>query len=431
MKAVRFMHAADLHLDSPFKGLSGLPDELRTLVRDSTLAAFDALIGLAVGERVDFVLLAGDIYDAADRSLRAQLRFRQGLERLAERGIPAFVIHGNHDPAEEGWRADLRLPELAHVFSSREVETVPVVQPDGETIAWVHGISYARPAVTDNLALRYARTDSPLFQAGLLHGNVDGRPGHDNYAPCRLADLTAARLDYWALGHIHSRAVLSERPAAAYPGNPQGRSIRETGPRGCYIVEAEADGHVEWSFRETDAVRWARLDIDIGGIGGEQELHRLARERIDAARRESGGRPVLARLSLRGRGEAHRTLRQDSRVEEWLSALREEEKEAIRRSGGANAVWIESCRVQTGLPLDLSRLAAENGFLGDLLRLARELEADAEGLSAFAREAIGALADHPQAGRAAEELAGEEAAEWLRAAVELAIDRIAEEEERL
>ncbi len=151
MRSFRFIHAADLHLDCPFKGLTGLPERLRSDIRDSTFAALDRLVELALRERVHFVLFAGDIYEAKDRSLRAQLRFQQALEALAAAGIPAFIIHGNHDPLLEGYTAKLRLPGGVRVFGCEAVESALVYAEDGQPLARISGISFDRAAVTDNL----------------------------------------------------------------------------------------------------------------------------------------------------------------------------------------------------------------------------------------------------------------------------------------
>jgi DNA repair protein SbcD/Mre11 len=427
MKRLRFIHTADLHLGSPFRGLQDLPEHIRSEVRESTLKSFSKVVDLAIEEQVDFMAIAGDIYDQADRSLRAQLFMQKELGRLDAGGIPAMMIHGNHDPLEEGWKASLRLPPSVHVFSAQEVETVPIDKPGRGTIACVHGMSYSRAAVTENLALRYKRANMPVFQLGLLHSNVDGDPGHDNYAPCSRKDLTAAGLDYWALGHIHTRRVLLDEPAIVYAGNIQGRSIRETGPKGCYMVEAGDRGDVRLDFRATDTVRWMELELSIEGIDSEQELRDQMQDKLELARAEAAGRPVLARFIFSGRGRLHRMLQKEAMMGEWIAALREEEAE--RAEGRGNSwVWIESYRVRSGLPIDLAGLLAEEGFLGDLLRLSGELAADKEELAAFARQALEALLAHPKAGKEAEVLAGEEAAEWLRAAAELAVLRIAEEE---
>ena len=115
MSTIRFIHAADLHFDSPFKGMTGLPIDRLNSLRDSTFAAFTKLIEHALKTKPDFVLIVGDIYDGEDRSLRAQMKFREGMDKLDEAGIPVFISHGNHDHLGGRWtRFDL--PPNVHVF---------------------------------------------------------------------------------------------------------------------------------------------------------------------------------------------------------------------------------------------------------------------------------------------------------------------------
>ncbi|MBU7321046.1 metallophosphoesterase family protein [Paenibacillus oleatilyticus] len=416
-RGFRFIHAADLHLDSPFRGLSGLPDALRERVKASTFTALERLVDLAVREQVDFIVVSGDIYDAKDRSLRAQLRFQQALETLAGHGVPAFVVHGNHDPLHDGYSAKLRWPDTVKVFGSDAVESVIVRGRDGEPVARVSGISFGRSAVTDNLTPGYVRHNDGLYHIGILHTNVDGDAGHDNYAPCSLRDLTGGRVDYWALGHIHSRRVLHERPWVVYPGNLQGRHVRETGPRGCYVVDVAAGGETQLRFQPLDDVRWQVRELSIAGLETEQQLKDALEEELEAACAAADGRAVLARLSLTGRGPLHAVMRRG----EWLAGL----VSALRESGG-EAVWIESIEDRTGAAVSREDLVAKPGFLGDLLRLASEAGESPERLSAFAEEALAPLIGQPQLAALLSELGPEEWAAWLQEAEELAIDLLAD-----
>ncbi|PUA39205.1 DNA repair exonuclease [Paenibacillus elgii] len=416
-RGFRFIHAADLHLDSPFRGLSGLPDGLRERVKASTFTALERLVDLAVREQVDFVVVSGDIYDAKDRSLRAQLRFQQALETLAGHGVPAFVVHGNHDPLHDGYSAKLRLPDTVKVFGSDAVESVVIGGRDGEPVARVSGISFGRSAVTDNLTPGYVRHNDSLYHIGILHTNVDGDAGHDNYAPCSLRDLTRGQVDYWALGHIHSRRVLHERPWVVYPGNLQGRHVRETGPRGCYVVDVASGGETQLRFQPLDDVRWEVRELSIAGLETEQQLKDALEEELEAACASADGRAVLARLSLTGRGPLHAAMRRSG----WLSGL----ASALRESGG-EAVWIESIEDRTGAAASREDLAAKPGFLGDLLRLASEAGESSERLSAFAEEALAPLMGQPQLAALLSELGPEEWAAWLQEAEELAIDLLAD-----
>ncbi|MFF2157892.1 exonuclease SbcCD subunit D [Paenibacillus chitinolyticus] len=480
MKALKFLHAADLHLDSPFKGMNSVPERIRDVIRESTFGALSRLVRLAVREKVDFAVFSGDIYDAGDRSLRAQLRFRSALAELDRAGIPALVIHGNHDPLD-GRGADLEWPAGAYVYPADKVETVRIVKEDRGLIAEVHGISYASAAVTENLALRFRGRDASVFQVALLHTNVDGHPGYDNYAPCSKSDLMGRGIDYWALGHIHTREiVMDEKPAAVYPGNIQGRSIRECGPRGCYIVAVDENGSPALDFHALDGVRWQQESLSIAGIGTEQELQENLQDLLSRLREKAEGRPTVARIFLEGRGPLHLKLQAGSTLSDLLRELRESELLALAgRSaagydrGGTGAggfgtgsghteaphpaddnkeegtmgsyptaapsggvfrsaaaevpfVWIESIEARTGQDIDFDLLLREESFIGDLLRLAEELAADEGKLREFAEEALGSLLAQNGASRLFGGADGllEDMGDWLEAARELAVDQL-------
>ncbi|MEC0247695.1 DNA repair exonuclease [Paenibacillus chitinolyticus] len=475
MKALKFLHAADLHLDSPFKGMNSVPERIRDVIRESTFGALSRLVRLAVREKVDFAVFSGDIYDAGDRSLRAQLRFRSALAELDRAGIPALIIHGNHDPLD-GRGADLEWPAGARVYPADKVETVRIVKEDRGLIAEVHGISYASAAVTENLALRFRGGDASVFQVALLHTNVDGHPGYDNYAPCSKSDLMGRGIDYWALGHIHTREiVMDQKPAAVYPGNIQGRSIRECGPRGCYIVAVDENGSPALDFHALDGVRWQQETLSIAGIGTEQELQESLQDLLARLREKAEGRPTVARIFLEGRGPLHLKLQAGSALSDLLRELRESELLALAgRSaagygggkGGFGAgsghteaprsrdskdealdsyreaslsgevfhdtgadipfVWIESIESRTGQDIDFELLLREESFIGDLLRLAEELAADEGKLREFADEALGSLLAQNGASRLFGGADGflEDTGYWLEAARELAVDQL-------
>ncbi|MGG1519685.1 DNA repair exonuclease [Paenibacillus oryzisoli] len=421
MKRLRFLHAADLHLDSPFKGMSALPERIRERVRESTFDTLGELVRLAIRERVDFVLIAGDVYDVADRSLRAQIRFQQAVEQLSSEGIPTYLIHGNHDP-QDGRAAQLDWPADVHFFACDRVETVQVIKEDRGIIAEVHGISYGTAAVTDNLAQRFAKGSEPVYQIGLLHTNVDGDANHDNYAPCTKQDLLRAGMDYWALGHVHTRQIIqAQGPVIVYPGNLQGRSIREQGPRGAYVVDVHEDGRADLSFQALDAVRWYEETLDTTAITTEQGLKDALGDLLDRVRGTADGRAAIVRVVLAGRSALHRLLRQGQgrALQELVDELREEEAEQSR------FVWIESVVDRTASELDLAALAGENSFLGDLLRYADGLQQDEAALQAFADEALAALQGLPQSVRGS--VNAEQLREWLRAAQQLAADLLTEE----
>ncbi|MBD0381022.1 metallophosphoesterase family protein [Paenibacillus sedimenti] len=419
MKRLRFVHAADLHVDSPFKGMSALPERVRERIRESTFGALKELVTLAIEEKADFVLISGDVYDLSDRSLRAQIRFQRAMEQLAARGIPAYIIHGNHDP-QDGRAAKLVWPAAVHFFACDRVETVDVEKPDLGVIAQVHGISYRTSSVTDNLAHQFKAGNPNVYQIGLLHTNVDGDPGHDNYAPCTKQELIASGMHYWALGHVHTRQVLNEQsPTIVYPGNIQGRSIRETGARGCYVVDVHEDGRAELTFHALDRVRWFHEKVSVAGLQTEQELKDRLGEHIERIREEADGRDAVVRFVLEGRGMVHALLRKGRALDELTAEFREDEAERSR------FVWIESIEDRTGSEIDLEALQQEKSFLGDLLRLSHALREDDAALAEFAREALAALQSLPQAAGAPAAADPERLRQWLRAAEELAADLLA------
>ena len=451
MKAFRFMHAADLHLDSPFVGMAALPQGIRESLRQSTFIALANMIKLALQQKVDFVLISGDVFDLADRSLRAQIRFQKALQRLTASGIAVYIVHGNHDP-EDGRAARLNWPKRAHFFSTSEVECLPVILENKGAVAQIYGISYATAAVTENLVQRIAdkfekaRDDSDLYRIGLLHTNVDGDQGHANYAPCSMQDLLNSNMHYWALGHVHTRQVLHMEPAIVYPGNLQGRSVRETGAKGCYIVDVSEYGETKLTFHALDAVRWQQRSISIQGIQTEQELKERFENELEQAREEASGRAAIVRLTLTGRGPMQAPLQKGSMLSELITELREEESKRVglvhpwdsgfldsERFGSiddsstttADFVWIESVQVLSGLEIDKGLLLEQESFLGDLLRISESILADEALFAAFCAETLDPLFAHGKAVKHLTELCRAEQTAWLKAAQELAIDYLA------
>ena len=383
MSRLRFVHAADLHLDSPFRGIrSEAPGYVAETLRRATFDAYENIIALCLREQADALLVAGDIYDGADRSLRAQLKFVDGLNRLDAAGVRSFICHGNHDPLD-GWEARLDLPPGCVRFGP-EVTGEPVF-PDAPERAMVYGVSYPQRVVTENLSAHFRGLASSGFNVGLLHANVGGNTGHDNYSPCSVADLADTAINYWALGHVHTRQVMrEERPAVVYPGNPQGRHPLETGARGVYLVEVDDYGAAHLEFRPVDVVRWETLEVAIAGLETEQELIDALYVRADSALEAAEGRPVISRLSLTGRGPLHRWLRRPGTIDELLERLNEQY---------ANVrpwLWCERIQMDTASPVDRAQVEQREDFAGDLARLGGELR-DNPGALAELRESLRTL----------------------------------------
>ena len=387
MTRLKFVHAADLHLDSPFRGIrSEAPDYVADTLRRATFDAYDNIVALCLREGADALLVAGDIYDGADRSLRAQLKFVDGLNRLDGAGIRSFVCHGNHDPLD-GWEARLTLPPGCARFGP-EVTGEPVFPGEPER-ATVYGVSYPTREVRQNLTPHFRGLLSNGFNVGLLHANVGGNTGHDNYSPCTVSDLAETAIDYWALGHVHTRQVLrQERPTVVYPGNPQGRHPLETGARGVYLVEVDDYGAVSLDFHPVDMVRWETLEVGIAGLDTEQELLDAVDSAAASCADAAGGRSVVFRLTLTGRGPLHRWLRSAGTVDE----LRERVNEQYAPStiSGQAWLWCERIRADTASPVDREQVALREDFAGDLARLSGELREDPDALGEL-RDALRTL----------------------------------------
>jgi DNA repair exonuclease SbcCD nuclease subunit len=371
MPAFRFVHAADLHLDTPFAMIGRVAPEIAQRLRDASLLAFDALVRMAIEREAAFVIFAGDVYDSADRGVRAQLRFLRGVEKLGERHIPVFVAHGNHDPLD-GWSAAPRLPRNLVVFGSEAVET-HTIRIAGEARAQVYGISYGRRDVTENLALRFRRRDQPGLHIGVLHCNVGSQPEYAAYSPCTVADLAAGAMDYWALGHVHQHLRLAEgRPWIVYPGSLQAGKSSEIGPRGAVIVEVAGSTVEHVEFVALDCVRFARLDVD---ISGEPDLHSLQKSILASA--VSDATDLVLTVVLSGRGPLHGDLRRRGAIEDLLRDLRDE-------LGIASPfVWIDRIIDQSRAELDRDAIGRRGDFSAELTRMVDGLRGDPEALESL------------------------------------------------
>ena len=360
-----FVHAADIHLDSPLTGLSRYDGAPADEVREATRKALVRLVDYVLDEGAPLLLIAGDVYDGDWKDFQTGLFFVAQMARLDAAGVRVALVRGNHDAASVMTRA-LPLPPNVHVFDARAPETVVY---DDLGLA-VHGQSFETPDVQDNLVPAYPQAMPGMVNVGLLHTAVGGAEGHDRYAPCRVDELTAKGYDYWALGHVHQHAVLNKRPPVVFSGCMQGRNIRETGAKGCVRVDVE-DGRVETNFVPLDVMRWERLAVDAEGAATPDKVgERFARTLSDALARAEG-LPLAVRVEVTGRSEAHAALARDP------EALRADLRaRALALSAGR--AWVEKVLVRTSLPVDEDALRAGDTPQGDLLRFLDALADDPE-----------------------------------------------------
>lgn len=355
--AFTFLHAADLHLGSPLVGLAsrdaGIADRFAAASRE----ALHDLVDRALDEKVAFVVIAGDIYDGAWKDTSIGLFFGREVARLTRAGIPVHLVAGNHD-AESVVSQSLALPEGVHRFPSRRAGTVRL---EAHRVA-LHGLSFARPAMDDNPVAAFPPPVAGWFNIGVLHTSLEGAAEHIRYAPCSIADLVGTGYDYWALGHVHDFAVRHERPHIVYPGNLQGRSVRECGPKGAVFVDV-ADGRVV-ALRpvHVDRARFAQVGVDAGGLETEAALLAALRQAIAAELAGAPERLTAVRVTISGATALAGALA--GQREHWR-----DQAEALLQQAHVDA-WLEALRLETvppaaaaGFGLDAAEMA---GLLDDL-----------------------------------------------------------------
>ena len=361
---MRLVHAADLHLDSPLRGLTRLGDDaLARLLREATRRALENLTELTVRCEADALLLAGDIYDGDWPDYATGRFFVEQMGRLRDEGIPVFLVRGNHDAQSEITRA-LTLPPNVTVFDSQQAGTA-VVEEIGLA---VHGQSYATRETYANLARAYPDAIGGLVNVGVLHTAVEGAEGHASYAPCTVEDLTRTGYDYFALGHVHTHQVLGEgEQVAAFSGNLQGRTPRESGPKGALVVEFEPGSRPTIRLEPCDVARWASLTIDVGSCVTLDDVIDRVGGQLRTAREEAGTRPVVARLTLVGSSLAATRLADEERLREELRTVADGAEVALEKI----VVRVESPRPPASVDPELVAAirAAGEELAGDVDRL--------------------------------------------------------------
>jgi len=414
-----FVHAADLHLDSPFAGIGSVAPAVAERLRNASLEAFDCLIAFTIERGAQFLLLAGDIYDKSQRGVRAQLRFYKGMERLAAANIPVYAAYGNHDHLD-GWSAVREWPSNVHFFAPGEPQALKLTA-HGQLLATIYGTSYACRETTENLALRYRRDRDEGLHIGVLHCNLGG-PTDDAYSACSLEDLARTRMDYWALGHLHKHAVLcSGDPWVVYPGCLQGGSLKESeqGEKGAVVAGVRESRVTDVQLVPLDRVRFLPLRIDIADVADLPALcERLQRE-ADALQLAASGRHVVVRAILTGRGALHGDLARQDRTSELLAELRAEFE------GRDPILFWEDVRDETCAGIDRAAIARRGDFSAEVVRYADELLAQPDMLGAFAKEQFAPL-DKPRLRKSLAELDAPDPAQLLREASDLAMELLEE-----
>lgn len=370
----KFIHGADIHLDSPLHGLERYEGAPVGEIRSATRRAFDNLIELAINEDVSFVLLAGDLYDGDWKDYNTGLYFMERMGRLRDAGIRVFMVAGNHDAASQITK-QLRLPDNVTMFATSAPEQVIF---DDLNVA-IHGQGFATRAVTDDLSLAYPQGDPQLFNIGLLHTCLDGKPGHEPYAPCTIDGLRSKGYQYWALGHVHKREEMCQDPWIVFPGNIQGRHIRETGPKGCTLVTVGNGEVVEVEPRDLDVMRWSLCELDVTACETVDDIYEQVRSGLQVALDAAEGRPVAVRLVLQGNCSAHTKLHAGR--DHWAQEYR-----ALATGLGGAGIWLEKVSIKTKPSVSMDEVLARDDALGGLLRAIQNIKLDDTALDELANE---------------------------------------------
>lgn len=352
MSIIRFIHTADLHLDSPFKGMTELPmDQLKNL-RASTFIAFERLINYALQSSPDFVLIVGDIYDGENRSLRAQLKFQEGMKKLHAAAIPVVISYGNHDHLGGRWtRFDL--PSNVHIFDEEVGEKKLKIR--GRDVS-IYGFSYKERHVREAMIEHFPKAKNhDAIHIGMLHGSLAGDESHAVYAPFRKEELLAKHYNYWALGHIHLRQYLHKEPPIVYPGNLQGRHKNERGVKGFYEVELSKEGG-SLEFIPASALVFERINISCRGIRHANEWLEVCFEALESFRAVHGA--GIVELTMIDVDKETAFLFDQSTNEEWLEVLREVVGE------GESFIWVQNVLLTSERELEVVTGTLQQTVLG-------------------------------------------------------------------
>lgn len=368
----RFIHAADLHLDSPLRGLEKYEGAPAQRIRNAPRDALVQLVDLALRESVDFVVIAGDVYDGNWPDHTTGQFFSKQMARLSQANVPVILISGNHDAASKMTRS-IRLPENVKRLNHARPETLRLEQFG----VAIHGQSFGTPAVTEDLSRNYPAPIPGCFNIGLLHTSCTGAEGHENYAPCTLEGLRSLGYDYWALGHIHQRSVLCESPVIAFSGNIQGRHARELGPKGCFVVNVDSQHRATLQFEALDVLRWEHIVIDAPCAESLDQLLDHTAAHLRRAVKEAEDRLLVARITFSGETPLHDQIQLQR--QSLLQNIRAEANHVAM-----DACWIEKIKFETQpLPSAQPDPATAEDAIAEILGVLDDMQRAPQDLARF------------------------------------------------
>ena len=328
--AFRFVHAADLHLDSPLRSLALRDPALAELVGNATRRAFVAIVRLCLDEQVNALLLSGDLYDGEQNSMKTARFLADQIDLLHQAGIQVFIIRGNHDALSKITK-ELAFPDSVTIFGGRAA-SLRIEQARGDQAVIIHGISFAQPHAPDSLLGKFKPPVEGAVNIGLLHTSLGGAAGHDPYAPCDVAELHRMGFRYWALGHVHGRSEVQGAATIVMPGMPQGRDIGEAGAKSVTLATVLADGSITLEERHTSVAQFERIDVDLAAVSEWRDLAAAVGTALGRARDAVASEHLVARVKLTGTTPLAWRLRRD------MDLLR---TEIVRQAEGVGRTWID------------------------------------------------------------------------------------------
>jgi exonuclease SbcD len=381
---VKFIHAADIHLDSPLTGLSAYPDAPVEMLRTATRDAFTNLVTEAIEQLVDFMVIAGDLYDGTWKDHNTGIYFCKEMGRLKKAGIPVYLLFGNHD-AESEMTKKLQLPDNVFTFDARKPTTFRLEHLE----VALHGRSFKEKETLENLVTGYPAPLPGMFNIGVLHTALEGNSAHATYAPCSLDELHAKGYHYWALGHVHEHQIWKGASTVVFPGNLQGRHIRETGPCGAVIVTVDEHGIQDINRLFVDVLRWANLEVNVTECHSLAEVVRVIGKALDGLVESSTSTiPIAVRVTVTGKTVAHGDLF-------GLELQLRSEVLALAVAMGAERIWIEKVKVSTSAVDDGEAVRARADALSDLQDLLQAAESDPDFLNSLQAELLGLVNKAP------------------------------------
>jgi exonuclease SbcD len=360
----RFVHAADLHLDSPLRSLALRDPALAELIGNATRRAFVAIVRLCLDEQVDALLLSGDLYDGEQTSMKTARFLADQIDLLHQAGIQVFIIRGNHDALSKITK-ELAFPDSVTIFGGR-AGSVSIERERGAQAVVIHGISFAQPHAPESLLGKFKPPVEGAVNIGLLHTSLGGAVGHDPYAPCDVAGLRRMGFRYWALGHGRSALDGNATATVVMLGMPQGRDIGEEGVKSVTLATVHADGSITLEERHTSIAQFERIEVDPAAVEEWRDLARAVGTALGRARDAVASEHLVARLRFTGTTPLAWRLRRD------MDLLR---TEIVRQAEGIGRTWIDKVELdcQPG-PVTPGTTGADP--LEELRRLMGEIAAD-------------------------------------------------------